>query len=320
MVVQEKLAQIIEIRPSRSLFCRHLAIGAQALGSDEKSMDRKTKARVLTLVCVHGSASSQECFLPFLQALDESLATGLSNEVDDESWILDCWMYDLVGCGSSPIPNNGAAYSNAEQVQDLEWLLREQILSQDPDRPIFFVGHSYSPNLIYELLETTKIKFKLGGLVLLSTGLKNPKYQLQDGGPPIFRLPLFVLKCLQPILTNVFLQNGYAPATHKNNPAMIAQAKSANNANDMGAVCHIYKAHVWYDSIDAVRRDHCPDPLLLHGEEDYLIPIECGQDLANRWQVPLVSIGDASHCMLVEQPEKIASHVRQYLSRKMNIL
>lgn len=304
MVLQERLAETVEIRPGRSIFCRHwrLSNGAKAVAS-----------RHVHLVCVHGTAANHQQYLPLLRALETRLV-----EQGAPSVILDCWMYDAIGCGDSPALDDADSYVDSEQVQDLESLLRTKILSTQPAK-IVFLGHSYGPNWIYKVLLETEDDglLQVEGMILVSSSLHNPKHQLQKGGPALFRFPLWLLRCLQPMLTQAFLGIGFAKATREHNPSMIEEAKKANNANDMKVVRHYYRAHDWVEDLQHVKRaykgESTKSPLIVHGVEDQVIPISCGQDLANQWGVPLESMEDASHMVLMEQPHKLASKIARYL-------
>jgi pimeloyl-ACP methyl ester carboxylesterase len=238
-------------------------------------------------------------------------------------------MYDAVGCGDSPPLEDPDAYCDSEQVQDLKALLRDHVHKNgNTSQPTFIMGHSYGPNWIYKLIvllsQEGETNINISGLILVSSSLCNPRYRLQKGGPPLFRLPLWILNCLQPLLTNLFLKIGFASATHVKHPQMISDAKHANNQNDMNNVRRYYQAHDWawdlsdiqkhyYGETDTASSTSSRPPLIMHGIEDQVIPIQCGQDLANQWNAPIVSVPDASHMILLEQPDTVARHVLEYV-------
>jgi pimeloyl-ACP methyl ester carboxylesterase len=245
-----------------------------------------------------------------------------------------------MGCGESPALPNLTDYSDEEQVNDLYALLMEQVV--DITLPTYLLGHSYGPNWIYKLLlrlrqfrddddhDDTRNNLhtmNLQGLILISSGVADPKYSLQTGGPALFRvIPLWLLRCLQPLLTQSFLHMGFSPNTHRVNPTLIAMAKGSNNQNNMTIVCRYYQSHDWITAEDIVaiqRQDLSPrpqrPPLILHGEDDQILPVQCGQDLCNAWggvhatPVPLTIIPHASHMVLLEQPQNVAQLIHQYL-------
>ncbi len=304
MTINECLAEAVEVRPGRFLFCRHCNVSSECQA--EQSM---------ILVCLHGTAANHAQFLPFVRALEVLVLSG------NQAINIHCWMYDAVGCGNSPAIYDTAAYSDVEQVQDLMSLV--QMVAQTENQPLFILGHSYAPNWIYKFIlqqeeNLSMQQIKLSGIIIVSSGLYNPKYQMQKGGPALFRSPLWLLKCLQPILTKIFLRLGFARVTHSEKPQLIQDAKSANNRNDMNIVRQYYQAHDWLQDLADVQKYYyerriCRPPLILHGIQDEVIPILCGQDLANRWNVPLISVPDASHMVFLEQPTIVAGHVFEYM-------
>jgi pimeloyl-ACP methyl ester carboxylesterase len=56
--------------------------------------------------------------------------------------------------------------------------------------------------------------------------------------------------------------------------------------------------------------------LVMHGTDDEVIPIHCGQALANELDTDLVSIPNASHMILLEQPQVVAEHVLAFLKKQ----
>lgn len=305
-MISENLGKLVEIRPGRNLFVRNWI-----LNDRKKTRATKEPSREITLVCVHGTAATQEQYILLWKALDKFLGESSS------SLRIHCWAYDAVGCGHSPkISGNAAAYVDEEQVQDLKALLETHVFPKSSS-DIHFVGHSYGPNWIYKYLELKDQENPTGsgnnvkGLILISTGLESK--ELVNGGPGIFKvLPLWLLNCIQPILTNSFMQLGFSPTTHKNQPDLIAQVKQANNKNDMEVCVYYYQAHVW---LSRLNKEHLPSrALVLHGTDDQIIPIHCGQQVANQLGSDLVSIPDASHLILLEQPELVAQHVLEFLS------
>lgn len=289
-----------EVRPGRTLNVLECTLNDKVGGS---------KATAIRLICVHGTAANHEQYLPFLQDLAEQLP----------NITFHCLLYDAVGCGRSPKLPKKSDYSDEQQVEDLIALVNRQDTGLEASGlPIFFVGHSYGPNWIYKLLLRQKDrdrKTKIAGLVLLSSGVANPKYSLQKGGPKLFSLPVWFLKCLQPLLSQSFMKLGYSSHTHDNRPELIRAAKEASNTNDMTVVCHYYQSHDWIASQDIVThlQPFYPTPLILHGQDDQIVPLECGQALCNAWNVPLTVVPDASHMVNLEQPKHVAKHVAAYI-------
>ena len=239
---------------------------------------------------------------------------------------------------------------------------------------VFFLAHSYGPNWVYKWMkfnnqrqqqeikerkELSTDHIAVKGLVLISTGLlddnddknRNRKKLLVKGGPAIFKYcPLWILNCLQPTMTELFLKMGYSKHTHATKPQMIMEARHANNANNMKTVCQYYNSHDWisHDELQKFYNDficsRTSEPstsvttgrkrnvkvLVVHGAEDQIIPIEKGQIVANILMPPanlkppdenepdsvnnnLFVVEDASHSIMQEQPDILSKHILQFI-------
>lgn len=293
-MVQEALAELVEIRAGREIFCRHWILG---------DVGKASKLQTINLVCVHGTAASHEQFLPLWKALDSI------NKTKSGNLCIHCFAFDAIGCGNSPKLSDERAYQDSEQVKDLEILIEKFV---NPKFKTFYLGHSYGPTWIYKYLRQPKQKEQQSTtpLILIATGLKCK--ELQVGGPALFKFaPLWLLNCIQPLLTSVFLKIGFSTWTRQNNHQLIAEARTANNQNDMQVCSYYYRAHDWLSKLD--ENNSPPPSLVLHGIEDEIIPIKCGQDLANHMKTGFVTISNASHMVLLEQPDEVAEHVFSFL-------
>jgi pimeloyl-ACP methyl ester carboxylesterase len=176
------------------------------------------------------------------------------------------------------------------------------------DHPIYFLGHSSGPTWIFKWLQQPN-SISIAGLILVSTGVQNS--DLMVGGPLLFRaLPLWLLRCLQPLLTQTFLKIGFAQLTH---PELIQAAKESNNTNDMQVVCFYYQAHDWLEDISSFRSLRT---LVLHGVEDGVIPIRYGQVVAIQLDTKLIAVENASHMVLLEQPAEVAEQILLFWRNK----
>ena len=111
MVVKQELAERREVRSGRVLFLRKVVIGA---ASSDPS---------LTIVALHGTCASESQYAPFLEAIDEPL-THIGRSVV-------FWLYDNVGCGSSPVMKEWDAYSNENFALDLKAIIENLALHDD---------------------------------------------------------------------------------------------------------------------------------------------------------------------------------------------
>jgi len=247
---------------------------------------------------------------------------------------------------SSSSSSSSSSYSDEEQVLDLDAFLhrfvirrkigkeekqqQQKLVSKTKKCQIFFIAHSYGPNWVYKWMKYNinrqqQVKepkvlssdhVVVEGLVLISTGLldddgdRNRKKLLVKGGPAIFKYcPLWILNCLQPTMTELFLKMGYSKNTHATKPQMISEARHVNNQNSMKTVCQYYNSHDWIsqDELREFFNDFISSPtptipatngttgtrrrrnvkvLVVHGVEDQIIPIEKGQIVANVLSLP----------------------------------
>jgi pimeloyl-ACP methyl ester carboxylesterase len=276
----------VEIRPGRTLYVRNLSLG------DSSRPD-------VNLICLHGTAASHQQYLLLLGALDKLLQPIGSS--------VTCWMYDGVGLGDSPIETDPHAYSDEEQLADLHAVL-ERV---DKTRPTIFMGHSYGPMGMLKYLKTHPLE-SLRGCIFLSTGFHDGPDPLVNGGPGIFKLPLFLLNCLQHLLTESFLNMGLDASA---DPALVDAARKDCNANNMWVVQQYYKSHKWLSSSEVKEIILQTTPcLVVHGATDKVIPIKSGQFVANQLRTELVVVENASHLVLVERPEVVAKAIVKFLS------
>ena len=287
--------------------------------------------------------------------------------------------------------SSSSPYSDEEQVLDLDAFLRrfvirkmrkeeeqqqhqqqQELVVDTTKSRVFFLAHSYGPNWVYKWMkynnrrqqqeikerkELSSDHVAVEGLVLISTGLlddddRNRKQLLVKGGPAIFKYcPLWILNCLQPTMTELFLKMGYSQHTHATKPQMIIEARHANNGNNMKTVCQYYNSHDWIShdelqkfyndficsrtsepptSVTTGKRRRNVKVLVVHGVEDQIIPIDKGQIVANILMPPtnpkqldenepdsinnnLFVVEDASHSIMQEQPDVLSKHILQFV-------
>lgn len=277
--MKELQASLQEVRPGRKLFVRRTRLG----GGDKPSSTQQ-------MLCIHGLCATEQQFLPLLSRLQADI---------------DCWSYDWMGCGQSPILRDREAFSKRETVLDL--LAVMELL--DPKLPTLIVAHSYGPSILVEAFEL-KPNLKIVGCVLIGTSLRIPGLPpcQPDGGLWIMKLPVFLLNCLQSTLTESFIQLAIHPS-HEDLREMVRQA---SNDNDMFLAQSYHGSTQW--SHAAQVPPHLPI-LILHGAEDGLIPVAYAQALANALDAPLEVIDTASHMVFLEQVDVVAQHVQDFLRK-----
>jgi pimeloyl-ACP methyl ester carboxylesterase len=301
--MKELSAQVCQVRPGRELFVRRTLIGTHT--SADNSIQPPAAKASFQLLMVHGLCATEAQFLPMLQALDRLLQ---ENSNSHNTITMDCWGYDWMGCGQSPRKPNATDYSKEETVADLEGIF--QLL--DATQPTIVMGHSYGPSILLAALHDSPFNNCIKGTILLCTAIytDSTSRYLTNGGHPIMKLPLCLLHCLQPLLTNSFIQL----AVHPQHTQLADQIRKDSNTNDM----HVAKSY--HQSMHWATEDHLPplngstrSYLVIHGSHDGAIPVQAGQELANRLQAPFVVIEDASHLVMLEQPEQTARVVLEFI-------
>ena len=299
-----------EIRPGRKLFVWNFGIGDSSLSSENNSKEN------VNLVLVHGTVASHYQYLTMCEQLK---SCELLVDDDKKRLSISVWVYDQVGCGESPRDPDPAAYSENSQIDDFQYIMEKV----DTSKPTFLCGHSYGPQIIFKYLQSHPLQ-SLSGVILISTGFRDGPGPTFDGGPSIFRLPVILLKCLQSSMTNSFLKLGLAKATSAKNPELLDLVRTECNQNDMFVVKQYYSAMRWVSSFDArqaigsssdAAATRSIPSLVIHGIEDGILPVESGQFVANQLQAEsFVAIEHASHLVMIEQPQKVAQAISNFLT------
>lgn len=278
--MKELHAKVTEVRPDRPLFVRKLQIG--------------TQRPQLQIVALHGTCATEAQFQRVWDALEVR-----SNRMD--ALIV---AYDSFGLAQSPVVSTNAKdYTNAELQLDLLAVVDQFV---DDSLPLFIMGHSYGPTHIYATME--KLKCPIRGLILIGTAVKSKHLPIADGGHPIMKLPIFILNCLQGVLTESFIKL----SVHPNNHWLADNLRNENNANDMRVAKAYHNQMMWY-SMDSTALI-IPKTLIVHGAEDKIIPVECGQHLHNKIPNSKLMIVDcASHLVHMEHASKIAEAIESFI-------
>jgi abhydrolase domain-containing protein 8 len=311
MVLTEDFAQVVPVRPGRRLFVRKITIGQRRrlLSNVETATAAPSPpSPQWQLVCLHGTCASERQFQLLLESMDAILS-----QDQQQQTVVSCLLFDNVGCGQSPSLSDWKAYDNAEIGADLQAVMEQH---SDPKLPTVYMGHSYAPSILLPSILDRPDLLRLSGCILLSTAVRSPHLPLPDGGHPIMKLPVILLQCLQRQLTASFLQM----AVHKNHVALKDAIRADSNRNDM-RVAQAYHGHqVWarVEHLNALA--HVPT-LVLHGAEDGVVPVQCGQHIASQLpQSSLVVLEQASHMVMLEQPEETARQVVAFLEKLAKLL
>eukprot|EP00977_Amphora_coffeiformis_P023404 scaffold13276_cov151-Amphora_coffeaeformis.AAC.2 len=292
------------VRPGRNLFVREWILGV-----DEG--EPMTGKRVdLQIMIVHGSCATERQFHLLLLSLEAKV------QALPRKCAVRCLLCDAVGCGSSPIPTEYEAYSPENMMQDIKGTV-ETFLDQKV--PLLWMGHSYGPSLILRLLVSGALaNYKSAGLILIGTAVRpepNDPNFFPDGGLLIFRLPVWMIQCLQHFMTVQFTKIAIHPKHVWLRNACLADS----NANSCFMIRSFYRQTVWATTDDLLQvvAAHASLPVLvIHGVNDGVIQIKYGQDLANA--VPdatFCPVEEASHLVMMEQADKVATMVLDFLKQ-----
>jgi pimeloyl-ACP methyl ester carboxylesterase len=297
MVLQQYFGDLKEVRPGRTLFIRKVAAGPSNTPS------------VLTIVALHGTCASESQYAPLLQSLDDALT-----EMDRSVVV---WLYDNVGCGSSPVLEEWDGYSNENFALDLQAILTNLVLpDHDSTTPCVLLGHSYSPTIILEMMNRYPVQdLSIQGFIFASSAIRSRKDRrdllMKDGGHPIMRLPVFILNCLQKSMSESFLQLGLYKDC---DPALREKCRSENNGNNMAMAKATHRHHKWATSDELGVMKDTPT-LILHGTEDGIISPANSEVLGK--EIPnskVVLIPKASHLLMLEKPGEMAKAIVDFLN------
>lgn len=158
---EEYFSGLIPVRTGRELFVRKVRLFYEGDHNKRKSIGSPPKLQV---VFIHGLCGTQSQFDPQLDELWEAL----SEKIRSESLLLDCLLYDWMGCGESPVSSVWKDYSRDETCSDLQALLTAHT---DRSVPLLFVGHSYGPNIVLNL--NSSMLLNAMGYVFIGSGVSN---------------------------------------------------------------------------------------------------------------------------------------------------
>lgn len=321
--MKETKGEVEEVRPGRKLFVRKFLLndsssgkessGATSTAGGSTSSSRSTNAVSCQLFLMHGLCATERQYHAILSHLDQLLSSNKSPNTATSSVVVECILYDWMGCGQSPvIKDSWSAYENEETRADLRTLIDKYV---DPTKPVIFVAHSYGPSILLPTLADLKLS-NLKGLLLASTAFRSEETKdlIRDGGHPIMSLPVFILNYLQTYLSKAFCEQGVHP-DHIQLKEIVIQD---SDKNDMYMAKAYHRHTVWCKLQDAIQYfESTPIPrdnfVVLHGVDDGLIPARFGEIIANKLGAKWVAVQKASHLVLVEQALSVAETIHNMI-------
>ena len=305
--MKEIRAGVETVRPGRDLFVREWILGVdEGDPMTDKSVD-------LQIMIVHGSCATERQFHLLLLSLEAKV------QAIPQKIVLRCLLFDAVGCGASPIPTEYEAYSPDSMMQDIKAIVETFL---DEKIPLLWMGHSYGPSLILRLLASGALaNYTTAGLILLGTAVRpvpddGSKF-FPNGGLLIFRLPVWILQCLQHFMTVQFTKMAIHPKHTWLRNACLADS----NANSCFMIRSFYRQTVWAttDDLLQVLSTHASalPVLIIHGVDDGVIRIKYGQELANTIDnATFCPIDESSHLVMMEQADKVATAILDFLKQQ----
>lgn len=278
-VIKEEL---VEIRTGRTV---HYRVVRSSSGSS------KPKYQLLFL---HGTCASSAQY------------NGLLEELEEEEGVV-CHLYDSISCGKSPMVRDWESYHTNQSVLDVKSILED---AMDTSLPTMLVAHSYAPTILIRYLHRHGVPSNVKGCVFLSSAMSGEANPIPNGGHGIFKLPIFVLDCLQPTMTKGFLDMAYHPKT---DPKLVELASSANSGNNMYMAKAYHTHHEWATREECSNLDDLP-VLVLHGKDDKVLPAQAGEYLADVVKAKqFILVEDTSHQLMEEKPKEVARHIVEFM-------
>merc|ERR1712196_411096 len=208
-----------------------------------------------------------------------------------------------------------AAMATDALLDDLHALFRWHVFGSG-GRDVILLGHSFGASLVLSLVASRLSDVERNsakGLILLGASLAGYG-NIQDGGHPIFRLPVCILNCLQQMMTQEFIKGAYHPETDK----LIKQrAEAFCNMNSMHVCKAFYRKSRWVTKAEASQIE--APVLLLHGAGDGLIPLEGAEALCASLRCvhreSVIVVESSAHQLFEEQPAKVACKIQEFLAQ-----
>ena len=316
---ENEIGEYVEIRPGRKLYKRTISFS---------STSELTSERIVHLLFVHGSMASSDQYDPLIGRM-------MNDSKNTANLEIICHLFDALGCGMSrhrrrcrEVCTNSEHqgyswddFSEKELANDLQAIFQSIYnklsgsSNEGSSATMYLVGHSYGTSQLLKLIHTQSqednVTHHVKGLILIGGALGDgPANEIaRDGGHPIFRLPTFVLNCMQHSLSQNFVDAAFHESSCK---LLRAASLQKSNRNSMHMCKAFYRQTRWVTS------DHAQEvklrTLVIHGENDMILPVEAGEHLAkslprSKW----VTISDASHQVFQERPEAVCRVVLDFI-------
>jgi len=288
--------ELEEVRPGRTV-----AVHKRCVAGSRK-----------TLIFVHGSAAS---LVQWQQQIEALAATGDTNVV----------AYDAVGCGRSPKPIGWDLYSTEALYDDLKAVISRHGGAQG--HAVSLIAHSAGcchvlrfaaeaagvtdPDCVSTLPKPAAAPT---ALVLIAPLIALPS------SVAIFRLPVFALELMRPLLSGGFAERALHPKTRAAHTAahreLLLLSEATSGANPMH-MCRAYYRQIRVPAAEVFAGCKAPT-LIVGGEEDRLAPFELHASSLSKAIGPatreLLILPEAAHQVMQEQPEAVCSAIAAFIA------
>lgn len=317
-LITNELSEIIEYRKGRKIHQRTITLSPSFITSNKDTENNLRRASTLIqILYVHGLCAGSFQYNSLVDAIGNQL---LQQQTDVENNMLlgiQNTLFDALGFGgsSSHDPLDWNAYSEEESAKDLKYIF--QCLAHKG--PTYIIAHSYGVSQVLRLIcelsssnNNNKTSLdNLSGIICLSGAIMGgvkPDICI-NRGLPIFGLPVFALKLLQPELSAKFVQQAYYPSS----PTKLKDSAWEYHSNsNMNIIKAYHRQTNWATIYDAALV--MVKSLVIHGEDDLVVPLQCGKHLATSLiNSNFVVVPETRHQVFEEKPEFVAKKIIAFI-------
>ena len=290
------IKMLIEIRHDRRIY----------VDIDEGDKDDDSSESSLVVLLIHGSCAHSGQW--------DAQVNWLRKQAQQKPSPRRIVRYDYFGCGKSMKPSDNAStiYSASEHYADLLAIYERYCTS---NCKVWVFGHSFGCSMALRL--AAEKNEEICKLVLMSP----PSLDFGNTLPWIFSLPVWVLKWIQPLLTDGFITRAFHPNTAEKQPELIDSERSVSNANPPYMFKAFYQSMVNYYNTEANEEARSTwfetvknRVFIIRGENDQIAPIDGSKQLVQQLESSQLSeVGSASHQVMQEQPDMVNELLATYL-------
>jgi pimeloyl-ACP methyl ester carboxylesterase len=284
--------------------CAALPIETVELSPDRRVAlhRRPAAAGADNIVFVHGSMASM---LQWQAQIEHFAAAGFGVAA-----------YDFLGCGRSEAPADWYAYSTPALYADVKAVIA--LCAAGQTGRLILVGHSAGCALVVRYAAEVAAAPHAGVQPLAGMVLCAPLYSVPRS-VGLFRLPLFLLEALRPMLSSGFAERALHEITRRGETEAHRQLLALSAEASGGNAMHVCKAYYrqWELPTDEVISAAKQPALLLCGPADLLAPADA-HAMALRPLLDgardVVLVPDAAHQLMQEQPDECNAQVRAFVA------